>query len=86
MVSGIGAAVKQVTGTKNLPWVEIHVIQEPDHVHKAGDALSSAISTEDCDHIVANAEEMWRLWMAFFSQINEATNSSQAASELTTSC
>ncbi len=69
MVSGIGAAVRRVTGMKNLPWVDIHVLQEPNHVNKASDALEPELSDEQYRSVVASAEEMWRLWIAFFSEL-----------------
>jgi pyrroloquinoline quinone (PQQ) biosynthesis protein C len=75
MVSGIGAAVRQVSGLKDLPWVDIHVLQEPNHVDKAGDALQPELSGGDFDRVVASAEEMWRLWIGFFSQLSQVLES-----------
>ncbi len=75
MVSGIGAAVRQVSGLKSLPWVDIHVLQEPHHVDKAGDALQPELSSKDFDRVVASAEEMWRLWIGFFSELSREFNS-----------
>jgi hypothetical protein len=69
MVSGIGAAVRRVSGLKDLPWVDIHVLQEPNHVDKAGDALQPEFSSDDFERVVASAEEMWRLWIGFFSEL-----------------
>lgn len=69
MVSGIGAAVRRVSGMKNLPWVDIHVLQEPNHVDKASNALEPELSDEQYKSVVASAEEMWRLWIAFFSEL-----------------
>lgn len=71
MVSGIGAAVRQVSGLEHLPWVDIHVLQEPDHVDKAGDALEPELSSDDFQRVVASAEEMWRLWIGFFSELSQ---------------
>jgi pyrroloquinoline quinone (PQQ) biosynthesis protein C len=79
MVSGIGAAVRQVSGLKNLPWVDIHVLQEPHHVDKAGDALQPELSSDDFDRVVASAEEMWRLWIGFFSELSHVFDSRNAA-------
>lgn len=75
MVSGIGAAVRRVSGLKDLPWVDIHVLQEPNHVDKAGDALQPELSSNDFERVVANAEEMWRLWIAFFSELSHVFES-----------
>src|ERR1700742_3331670 len=74
MVSGIGAAVRQVSGLKSLPWVDIHVLQEPSHVDKASDALEPELSSDDFDRVVASAEEMWRLWIGFFSELRQVFN------------
>lgn len=69
MVSGIGNAVRRVSGLKDLPWVDIHVLQEPDHVEQANEALEVGFSAEEVDQIVASAEEMWTLWIAFFDRL-----------------
>lgn len=74
MVSGIGAAVSKVSGIKNLPWVDIHVLQEPNHVDKASDALEPQLLGDDYRRVVASAEAMWRLWIAFFSELSRVFN------------
>jgi pyrroloquinoline quinone (PQQ) biosynthesis protein C len=71
MVAGIGNAVRRVSGLKDLPWVDIHVQQEPGHVEQANEALEVGFSSEDFDRIVASAEEMWRLWIAFFDRLRQ---------------
>ena len=71
MVSGIGVAVRKVSGMKDLPWVDIHVLQEPNHVNKAGNALEPELSAEEYESVVASAEEMWQLWIAFFSELGQ---------------
>jgi pyrroloquinoline quinone (PQQ) biosynthesis protein C len=45
MVSGTGEAVRRVSGMKNLPWVDIHVLQEPHHVDEASNALEPDFRT-----------------------------------------
>lgn len=82
MVSGIGAAVRRVSGLKNLPWVDIHVLQEPNHVDKAGDALQPEFSSNDFERVVASAEEMWRLWIAFFSELSHVFESRNAVQRI----
>jgi hypothetical protein len=82
MVSGIGVAVRKVSGLKNLPWVDIHVLQEPNHVDKAGDALQPELSSDDFDRVVASAEEMWRLWIAFFSELSHVSESRNAVQQI----
>ncbi|HEX3130262.1 MAG TPA: iron-containing redox enzyme family protein [Thermoanaerobaculia bacterium] len=71
MVAGIGNAVRRVSGLKDLPWVDIHVQQEPGHVEQANEALEVGFSAADFDCIVASAEEMWRLWIAFFDRLRQ---------------
>lgn len=70
MVSGIGVAVRKVSGMKNLPWVDIHVLQEPHHVDEASNALEPELSAQQYESVVASAEQMWRLWIAFFDELN----------------
>lgn len=70
MVAGIGNTVRRVSGLKDLPWVDIHIQQEPDHVEQATEAIEAGFSEGEFDTIVANAEEMWRLWIAFFDRLH----------------
>ena len=79
MVSGIGVAVRKVSGMKSLPWVDIHVLQEPHHVEQASGALEPELSTEQFGSVVAHAEEMWRLWIAFFSELNQVFDQKSTA-------
>jgi hypothetical protein len=51
--------------------VDIHVQQEPGHVEQANEALEVGFSAADFDRIVASAEEMWRLWIAFFDRLRQ---------------
>jgi pyrroloquinoline quinone (PQQ) biosynthesis protein C len=71
MVAGIGNAVRRVSGLKDLPWVDIHIQQEPDHVEQANEALEAGFSDREVEQIVASAEEMWQLWIAFFDRLRE---------------
>jgi pyrroloquinoline quinone (PQQ) biosynthesis protein C len=71
MVAGIGNAVRRVSGLKDLPWVDIHIQQEPDHVDQAEGALEAGLSTEEAEQVVASAEEMWSLWIAFFDRLRD---------------
>ena len=82
MVSGIGVAVRQVSGLKDLPWVDIHVLQEPNHVDKAGDALQPELSGDDFERVVASAEGMWRLWIGFFSELSQVFDSRNAVQQI----
>jgi pyrroloquinoline quinone (PQQ) biosynthesis protein C len=71
MVSGIGNAVRRVTGVKDLPWVDIHILQEPDHVEQVNEAIEPDFTAEEVNQIVASAEEMWSLWTAFFDRLRK---------------
>jgi pyrroloquinoline quinone (PQQ) biosynthesis protein C len=82
MVSGIGAAVRQVSGLKSLPWVDIHVLQEPNHVAKASTALEPELSIDDYQRVVSSAEEMWRLWIAFFSELSQVFDNKKNAESM----
>jgi pyrroloquinoline quinone (PQQ) biosynthesis protein C len=71
MVAGIGNAVRRVSGLKDLPWVDIHIQQEPDHVEQASGALEAGLSGGEVAEVEASAEEMWRLWIAFFDRLRQ---------------
>jgi hypothetical protein len=71
MVAGIGNAVRRVSGLKDLPWVDIHILQEPDHVAQVNEAIEPDFSDEEINQIVTNAEEMWSLWTAFFDRLRK---------------
>ncbi len=71
MVAGIGNAVRRVSGLKDLPWVDIHVLQEPDHVEQVNEAIEPDFTPAEVDRIVAAAEEMWSLWIAFFDRLRK---------------
>lgn len=70
MVSSIGKWVRQVTGKQQLAWVDIHVKQEPDHVRQANQAIEHDFHKSEVEEIVANAENVWRLWIDFFSRLS----------------
>jgi len=69
MVSGIGSAVRRLTGAKRLEWVEIHAQQEPEHVARANDTLSLDFSESEETALIAGAEVMWKHWIAFFDEL-----------------
>ena len=71
MVSSIGTAIANLCGksTKDLPWVDIHVQQEPNHVNKAESSLNVNFDEEDLSIIQSSARSMWNLWIDFFDQI-----------------
>jgi pyrroloquinoline quinone (PQQ) biosynthesis protein C len=71
MVAGIGNAVRRVSGLKDLPWVDIHILQEPEHVAQVNEAIEPDFTDEEIDAIVASAEEMWSLWINFFNRLRK---------------
>ena len=73
MVSSIGKLVGNCTNQRSLPWVDIHIEQEPDHVETSTKTLLPTFSTEEQVQIISSAEEMWRLWVAFFAELKERT-------------
>ncbi len=72
MVSGIGKAVYHISQREHLPWVDIHVQQEPGHVDAADEAIEPRFSPDEEAAIVRAAEKMWSLWINFFSQFDLA--------------
>lgn len=72
MVSGIGKAVRRLSGKQELRWVDIHIRQEPGHVDQATVATHGAFSPDQQQRILSSAEEMWRLWIAFFNSLQSS--------------
>ena len=71
MVATIGELMRRCTGKKDLPWVNIHVSQEPGHVDSANATLKPAFTEEEQREIVNDAEQMWTLWIDFFKDIRQ---------------
>lgn len=69
MVATIGELMRRCTGKRDLPWVNIHVSQEPGHVDSANATLKPAFTAEEQREIVKDAEQMWTLWIDFFKDI-----------------
>lgn len=78
MVSGIGTAVRRVTGESNLEWVNVHITQEPDHVDEANNTLTPSYNEREEAVISQNAELMWKLWIGFFDRLEAAVFGSAA--------
>jgi pyrroloquinoline quinone (PQQ) biosynthesis protein C len=72
MVSTIGDLVRETTGRRDLPWVDIHIRQEPDHLDSSNKALRPALTVEQQRQVIESARQMWALWIAFFKRIKEA--------------
>jgi pyrroloquinoline quinone (PQQ) biosynthesis protein C len=71
MVATIGALMKRCTGLRTLPWVDVHVQQEPGHVESSSQTLGRLLDQEEQERVVTSAEEMWRLWTGFFKSIRQ---------------
>jgi pyrroloquinoline quinone (PQQ) biosynthesis protein C len=69
MVSTIGELMRRSTGMRNLPWVAIHVAQEPGHVESSNETLKPSFTAAEQGQIVESAERMWTLWINFFKSI-----------------
>lgn len=69
MVSSIGKALQRTTGVTDNEWVSIHVAQEPGHVEEANHALVANFSADEERAVIEAADEMWRLWTAFFDRL-----------------
>ena len=69
MVATIGALMKRSTGLRTLPWVDIHVQQEPGHVESSTQTLDQSLDHHQQHRVVTHAEEMWTLWKDFFQSI-----------------
>ena len=71
MVATIGALMKRCTGLRTLPWVDIHVAQEPGHVESSSQTLDQSLDQDEQHLVVTSAEVMWTLWIDFFTSIRE---------------
>lgn len=71
IVSSIGAAVRSATGMQSLPWVDVHVVQEPEHVDNVDKAMSCEFTDDEVALLLEGAREMWTLWIDFFDDIGE---------------
>jgi Iron-containing redox enzyme len=72
MVSTIGQLVRECTGQHDLPWIDIHVNQEPQHVESSMQTLIRPFTADEQKQIIESAEQMWALWINFFRGICEA--------------
>lgn len=73
MVSSIGTAIANLCNKtiKDLPWVDIHVQQEPNHVNKVDSSLNLEFSEEEFEEILFSARSMWNLWIEFFNELEQ---------------
>jgi pyrroloquinoline quinone (PQQ) biosynthesis protein C len=78
MVATIGALMKRCTGLRTLPWVDIHVAQEPGHVESSSHTLNEPLDQNEQQRVVTSAEEMWTLWKDFFNSIRQEISHKKA--------
>lgn len=71
MVSTIGDLMRRCTGKQDLPWVNIHVDQEPGHVESSESSIRPVLTAEEQTEVVRSAEEMWALWTDFFNAVKD---------------
>jgi hypothetical protein len=71
MVAMVGALMKRCTGLRSLPWVDVHVAQEPGHVESSSRPLDQSLDEHAQHRVVTSAEEMWTLWKDFFKSIRQ---------------
>ena len=72
MVATIGELMRRCTGKTDLPWVNVHVAQEPDHIESSTETLKPIFTNEQQRHVIENAQLMWALWIGFFNSIKTA--------------
>lgn len=69
MVSAVGAALRNLNNKKKLPWVDIHIEQEPDHTNCVDEVVNSESMADMKDQILKHAEYTWNLWIEFYNGI-----------------
>lgn len=71
MVATIGELMRRCTGKQDLPWVNVHVDQEPGHVESSESSIRPVLTAEEQTEVVRSAEEMWELWTDFFKAVKD---------------
>jgi len=71
MVSTIGHLMRRCTGNEDLPWVNVHVDQEPGHVESSESSIRPVLTGEEQREVVRGAEAMWELWTDFFKSVQD---------------
>src|SRR5215213_1052773 len=71
MVATIGELMRRCTGKDDLPWVNIHVDQEPGHVESSESSIRPVLTAEEQREVVRGAEAMWELWRDFFNAVKD---------------
>lgn len=79
LVSWVGKAITGSTGETNLPWVEVHLSQEGDHVENVRIATDMIFTDEEAERVRDGARRMWRLWHGFFDGLYSRLDGKAAA-------
>jgi pyrroloquinoline quinone (PQQ) biosynthesis protein C len=80
IVKGLGEAIRRSSNWKHaLPWVDIHVKQEPDHVESANHSIEHSFTERERRAIVESAALHWQLWIDFFSALRNGARTAAAA-------
>lgn len=75
MVAAIGLTVRKMTGVSELPWVDIHVTQESEHIASVESLLLVDLCGQEIDVMIQTADTMFDGWCAFFDDIEKAVDS-----------
>lgn len=74
IVAGLASAVRKHSRTPSLPWLDIHVQQEPDHTELSSLAvLADGISKTDREVIEIGKENGLRAWKGFFDDLHASS-------------
>ena len=71
IVSGLAKGVRRGTGVDDLPWLDIHTCQEPDHTASVEQMVTVSFTADEEERILQAAHELWNRWYDFFSEIGE---------------
>ena len=74
MVSKMEQALRIVAPDADLPWVDIHVSQEPNHVAQVNRSVDIDFSPQERVEFVAAAESLWNLWSGMFTSAVRSAN------------
>ena len=76
MVSAIGYSVAKFSGKtlKELPWADIHIKQEPNHVNNVNNSIDMPLGEAEVAEILRSAQLCWKLWVGFFEEIGLRIN------------
>jgi pyrroloquinoline quinone (PQQ) biosynthesis protein C len=77
LVSGIGQAVRDVSGIRMNEWIDVHVEQEPDHVASASIAVTSNVGATHHEEILNSVTQSLALWTGFLDHLEQVIRDSE---------